>query len=200
MTMNLGGYCQGMTNSTFPVGGSIVQNIWFEVYLVLWAVCYHCSVLLLVYGYIHLSNFLTSFVCVQNLEEKHALRVQLELAVEDLWAQFQQALRNYQETTEERKKAFEELKAKDERSAKEIETQMRKLQRLTVMAVVWYCSDGDEKERETLTHLPLDKMAAISQTIFPATVSWMKSFTLWLKIHWSLFLRVQLTIIQHWFR
>jgi len=67
----------------------------------------------------------------KNLEEKHALRVQLELAVEDLWAQFQQALRNYQETTEERKKAFEELKAKDERSAKEIEMQMRKLQRLT---------------------------------------------------------------------
>jgi len=67
----------------------------------------------------------------KNLEEKHALRVQLELAVEDLWAQFQAALRNYQETTEERKKAFEELKTKDERSAKEIETQMRKLQRLT---------------------------------------------------------------------
>ena len=55
--------------------------------------------------------------------------------MEDLWAQFQQALRNYQETTEERKKAFEELRSKDERSAKEIETQMRKLQRLTVSTV-----------------------------------------------------------------
>ncbi|KAK2173222.1 hypothetical protein NP493_892g03010 [Ridgeia piscesae] len=67
----------------------------------------------------------------KNLEEKHALRVQLETAVEDLWAQFQSALRNYQETTEERKKAFEELKAKDEKSAKEIEMQMRKLQRIS---------------------------------------------------------------------
>ena len=56
----------------------------------------------------------------------------LEVAVENLWAQFQQALRAYQETTEERKKAFEELKAKDEKSAKEIETQMRRLNRLTV--------------------------------------------------------------------
>ena len=74
----------------------------------------------------------------QNLEEKHALRVQLETAVEDLWAQFQSALRNYQETTEERKKAFEELKAKDEKSAKEIEMQMRKLQRISVRTTCCY--------------------------------------------------------------
>ena len=52
--------------------------------------------------------------------------------MEDLWDQFQQALKNYQETTEERKKAFEDLKAKDEKSANEIESQMRKLQRITV--------------------------------------------------------------------
>ena len=30
--------------------------------------------------------------------------------------------------------------------------------------------------------------------------SWMKSFVFWLNFHWSLFLRVQLTITQHWFR
>ena len=29
---------------------------------------------------------------------------------------------------------------------------------------------------------------------------WMKSFVFWFEFHWSLFLRVQLTIIQHWFR
>ena len=66
------------------------------------------------------------------MEEKHALRVNLEMAVENLWAQFQQALKNYQETTEERKKSFEELKTKDEESAKMIEQQMRNLQRLSV--------------------------------------------------------------------
>ena len=32
-----------------------------------------------------------------------------------------------------------------------------------------------------ITHLPLDKMAAISQTIFSDTFSWMKSFVYWLK-------------------
>ncbi|XP_074641564.1 dynein regulatory complex subunit 2-like [Tubulanus polymorphus] len=67
----------------------------------------------------------------KNLEEKHALRVQLETAVEDLWQAFQAALKNYNETTEERKNAFEALKARDEKSAEEIETQMRKLQRIS---------------------------------------------------------------------
>ena len=71
----------------------------------------------------------------KNLEEKHALRVQLELAVEDYWGQFQAALKNYQETTKDREKGFLELKTKDEKSAKEIEMQMRKLQRITVWPV-----------------------------------------------------------------
>ena len=51
-----------------------------------------------------------------------------------------------------------------------------------------------------LTHLLLDEMAAISQPTFSFAVLWMKSFVFWFKFHWSLFLRVQLTIIQQWFR
>ena len=43
-------------------------------------------------------------------------------------------------------------------------------------------------------------MAAISQSIFSNAFSWMKSFVFWFNFHWSLFLRVQLTISQHWFR
>ena len=43
-----------------------------------------------------------------------------------------------------------------------------------------------------LTHLPLDKMAPISQTMFSDAFSWMKSFVFWLKIRWSLFLRIQM--------
>ena len=49
----------------------------------------------------------------------------------------------------------------------------------------------------SLTHLPLDKMAAISQTILSDGFSWMKNFVFWLKFNWNLFLRVQLTINQH---
>ena len=52
---------------------------------------------------------------------------------------------------------------------------------------------------EELTHLSLDKMAAISQTIFSDVFSWMKSFVFWLKFQWSLFLRVKFTI-THRFR
>ena len=51
-----------------------------------------------------------------------------------------------------------------------------------------------------LTHLLLDKMADISQRIVSDTFSWMKSCIFQLKFHWNLFLRVQLTITQHWFR
>ena len=51
-----------------------------------------------------------------------------------------------------------------------------------------------------LTHLPLDKTAPFLQTIFSGVFSWMESFVVWLIFLWSLFLRVQLTITQHWFR
>ena len=44
-----------------------------------------------------------------------------------------------------------------------------------------------------LTHLSLDKMAAISQTIFSDSFSSMKSFVFWFKFHWGLLLRVCLT-------
>ena len=47
---------------------------------------------------------------------------------------------------------------------------------------------------------PLDKMAAISQTIFSDAFSWMEIFVFWFNFHWSFFLWVQLTIHQHWFR
>ena len=45
-----------------------------------------------------------------------------------------------------------------------------------------------------------NKMAAFSQTTLSNAFSWMEIFEFRLKIHWSLFLRVQLTIFQHWFR
>ena len=50
----------------------------------------------------------------------------------------------------------------------------------------------------SLTHVPLVKMATISQTTFLNVFSWMKKFVFFFKVHWGLFLRVQLTITQHW--
>ena len=68
--------------------------------------------------------------------------------------------------------------------------------------ITWWlpCWDMRVDHTDHLTHLPLDKMVAISQTIFSDAFSWKKSFVFWWKFHWSLFLRVQLTITQHWFR
>ena len=51
-----------------------------------------------------------------------------------------------------------------------------------------------------LTHWGRDKMAAVSQTTLSNAFSWTKMLEFRLRFHWSLFLRVQLTIIQHWFR
>ena len=59
---------------------------------------------------------------------------------------------------------------------------------------------SEVKPRAYLTHLLLDKMAAISQTIFSDAFSWMKRCAFWSKCHWSLFPRVHLTITQHQFR
>ncbi|XP_053159270.1 dynein regulatory complex subunit 2 [Hemicordylus capensis] len=72
----------------------------------------------------------------KNLEEKHYLRMQLEGKVEELWKRFQQALRNYTEATEDRKIAFEGLKLRDEKSTKEIEMQMKKLQKMQDLILV----------------------------------------------------------------
>ena len=52
----------------------------------------------------------------------------------------------------------------------------------------------------TLTHWGRDKMAAVSQTTLSNAFSWMKMLEFRLRFHWSLFLRIQLTIIHHWFR
>ena len=50
-----------------------------------------------------------------------------------------------------------------------------------------------------LTHLRLDKIVPISRTTSNA-FSLMKRFGFGFGFRWSLFLKVQLTIIQHWFR
>ena len=50
------------------------------------------------------------------------------------------------------------------------------------------------------SHWGRHKMAAVSQTTAWNVCSWMKMLEFRLRFHWSLFLRVQLTIIQHWFR
>ena len=54
--------------------------------------------------------------------------------------------------------------------------------------------------RQYLTHWGRDEMDNISQTTFSNVFSSIKMLEFILKFHWSLFLRVQSTIFQHWFR
>lgn len=65
------------------------------------------------------------------MEEMHGLRHQLTEKFNFYWNAFEQARKNYQENNAERKAAFEELKEKDDKSAQEIDFQMRKLQRIS---------------------------------------------------------------------
>ena len=59
---------------------------------------------------------------------------------------------------------------------------------LNIQCAVWFNSP------------PLDKMATISQTICLDSLYVNEKFYIWLKFQWSLYLRVRLTITQHWFR
>ncbi|CAG5089365.1 Oidioi.mRNA.OKI2018_I69.PAR.g12187.t1.cds [Oikopleura dioica] len=63
-------------------------------------------------------------------DEKHALRISLEAAVEKLFKMFQQAQKDYDNSTLERRKEFEKLQAKDAKSSAEIELQMNKLAKI----------------------------------------------------------------------
>ena len=57
-----------------------------------------------------------------------------------------------------------------------------------------------EKMVFVLTQWGRDKMDAIWQRTFSNAFSWMKMFEFQLKFHWSLFPRVQFTILQQWIR
>ena len=51
-----------------------------------------------------------------------------------------------------------------------------------------------------LIHWGRDKMATNFLMTFSKAFSRMKIYEYWLRFHWSLFPRIKLTILQHWFR
>ena len=60
----------------------------------------------------------------------------------------------------------------------------------TCRLVDWHC----------IWHWSLGKIVVISQTTFSNAFSWMKMYEFRLRFHWSFFLRLELTIFQHWFK
>ena len=64
----------------------------------------------------------------------------------------------------------------------------------------WVVAVSDFPHKLILTDWGWEKMADIFQTTFSNAFSWMKMYKFWLRFHWSLFRRVQLTISHSWFR
>ena len=64
----------------------------------------------------------------------------------------------------------------------------------------WFKHNSFARVGLYLTHWGQDKMAAFFQTTFSNKFSWMKMYGFRLEFHCSLFLRLELTIFQHWFR
>ncbi|XP_060774262.1 dynein regulatory complex subunit 2 [Neoarius graeffei] len=85
----------------------------------------------------------------QNIEEKHALRIQMESTVEGLWQQFQHEQEKYTEATEDRQIAFDSLRATDQRNAQEADLHMRHMQKLqgTISALRSHLS-SNQRENE----------------------------------------------------
>ena len=75
-------------------------------------------------------------VYLQDMEEKHGLKVTLFDKIGTLWKQFDQALKSYQTSTNSRKQEFEEYKRRDDHAAQEIDTQMRRINKLWVRTIL----------------------------------------------------------------
>lgn len=73
----------------------------------------------------------------KNSEEYNVLRFTLEGLIEELERHFDSAHQNYMTTTEQRTADFKSLTMKDQQYAKQIEQQMRKLQRLQDSLAHW---------------------------------------------------------------
>jgi len=73
----------------------------------------------------------------RNSEEYNVLRFTLEGLIEELERHFDSAHSNYMATTEQRTQDFKALTIRDQQSARTIETQMRKLQRLQDQIAHW---------------------------------------------------------------
>ena len=66
------------------------------------------------------------------MEDKQQLRVNLELKINETFDQFKLTMKNYEELNEDRQRQFSDLKDKDEKSAKDIDKQMKIIQTLNV--------------------------------------------------------------------
>ena len=77
---------------------------------------------------------------------------------------------------------------------------IHKLHVWTHRRVMIYFLFRNHHDSQQLAHWGRNKMGAFFQTTFSNAFSSIKMFEFQLTFHWSLFLRVQWIIFQHWFR
>ena len=71
---------------------------------------------------------------------------------------------------------------------------------LSTKSTVWLWVSSSVLSLNWVNTLRLRQNGSISQMTDSIAFSWMKIYEFRLKFHWSLFLRFQLTIFQHWFK
>eukprot|EP00002_Diphylleia_rotans_P003339 TRINITY_DN1227_c0_g1_i4.p1 TRINITY_DN1227_c0_g1~~TRINITY_DN1227_c0_g1_i4.p1 ORF type:complete len:414 (-),score=100.73 TRINITY_DN1227_c0_g1_i4:156-1397(-) len=73
----------------------------------------------------------------RNLEEQNVMKIMLENQIEELERHFDNAHQNYVANTEQKTTSFKMLTKRDQESAKTIDTQMKKLQKLQDQTTHW---------------------------------------------------------------
>ena len=99
----------------------------------------------------------------KNQEDCNLLKIMLEGKIETLETHFANAAETYDQTTRQRTQQFRSLTEKDRKSAREIETQLKKLQRLQDTLVNWRMKiAGNVKECEERNRLLREERDQIS--------------------------------------
>ena len=100
----------------------------------------------------------------KNSEDYQSLRFVLEQLIEELERHFDSAHANYMQTTEQRTHDFKHLTIKDQQSAKTIETQIRRLQRLQDSVAHWKSKlSSNQRECEERNRALKEEKDAISK-------------------------------------
>ena len=99
----------------------------------------------------------------KNQEDCNLLKITLEAKIEELESHFAKSADAYDQTTRQRTQQFRTLTEKDRKSAREIETQLKKLQRLQDTLVNWRMKiAGNVKECEERNRLLREERDQIS--------------------------------------
>ena len=68
----------------------------------------------------------------RNMEEKQALQIQMEEGIEHLWYRLHDQVKEFQNNTDEKRRAYNELLGKDMKDVQEVSENNKRIQKLTV--------------------------------------------------------------------